>query len=279
MAQVFMRFPGGKLKALTFSYDDGVEQDVKLIEIFHKYHFRATFNLNSGLYAPEGTVYPEGQVHRRMTEAQVTETYNRDGIEVAIHGSTHPWLDHMPVAMCTKDLVDDREKLEGQFGKIVRGMAYPYGTYNDDVVASMRAAGIVYARTVHSTRDFNMPSDWMRLPATCHHNDPELMKLAHRFLEEPSWGRPWMFYLWGHSYEFEACNNWEVIEEFAKLMADRDDIWYATNLEIYEYQAAFRQLVFSMDGSIVMNPTAYELWFFLNGEEVSLKPGETRCKH
>lgn len=276
MAQVFMRFPGGKQRALTFSYDDGVEQDVRLIEIFRKYGLKATFNLNSGLYAPEGTVYPEGQVHRRMTEAQVSELYRGDDIEVAVHGYTHPWLDHMPMNMCTKDLMDDREKLESQFGTLVRGMAYPFGTYSDDVVASMRSVGIVYSRTVQSTHDFNMPADWMRLPATCHHNDPELMKLAHRFVEESSWGRPWMFYLWGHSYEFEGNNNWEVIEEFAEFMSGRDDIWYATNIEIYDYQAAFKQLLFSMDGKIVTNPTAYELWFFLNGEEYSIKPGETK---
>lgn len=276
MAQVFMRFPGGKQRALTFSYDDGVEQDVRLIEIFRKYGLKATFNLNSGLYAPEGTVYPEGQVHRRMTESQVSELYRGDDIEVAVHGYTHPWLDHMPMNMCTKDLMDDREKLESQFGTLVRGMAYPFGTYSDDVVASMRSVGIVYSRTVQSTHDFNMPADWMRLPATCHHNDPELMKLAHRFVEESSWGRPWMFYLWGHSYEFEGNNNWEVIEEFAEFMSGRDDIWYATNIEIYDYQAAFKQLLFSMDGRIVTNPTAYELWFFLNGEEYSIKPGETK---
>ncbi len=276
MAQVFMRFPGGKLKALTFSYDDGVEQDVRLIEIFKKYGLRATFNLNSGVYAPEGTVYPEGQIHRRMSESQVSELYRQDGIEVAVHGSTHPWLDHMPVNMCTKDLFDDRCKLEEQFGTLVRGMAYPFGTYSDDVVACMRSVGIVYSRTVQSTHDFNMPGDWMRLPATCHHNDPKLMELAHRFLEESSWGRPWMFYLWGHSYEFEEHNNWEVIEEFAKLMSGRDDIWYATNIEIYDYQDAFKRLLFSMDGSMVKNPTAYELWFFLNGKEYSVKPGETK---
>lgn len=275
MAQVFMRFPGGKLKTLTFSYDDGVEQDVKLIELFQKYGLRATFNLNSGQYAPEGTKYPEGQIHRRLSESAVSRLYRQDGIEVAVHGSTHPWLDHMPVNMCTKDLMDDREKLEKQFGTIVRGMAYPFGTYSDDVVDSMRSVGIVYSRTVHSSHNFDMPSDWMRLPATCHHNDPELMTLAKRFLEESSWGRPWMFYLWGHSYEFEENNNWEVMEEFAELMAKRDDIWYATNIEIYDYQDAFRRLLFSMDGRIVKNPTAYELWFFLNGKEYSVKPGET----
>lgn len=276
MAQVFMRFPGGKARALTFSYDDGVEQDERLIEIFQKYGMRATFNLNSGVYSPEGTVFPEGQIHRRLTEARVSELYRRDGIEVAVHGATHPWLDHMPVNMCTKDLYDDRCRLEQQFGTIIRGMAYPFGTYSDDVVACMRSVGIVYSRTVRSTHDFNMPADWMRLPATCHHNDPALMDLAKRFLTEDSWGRPWMFYLWGHSYEFEQNDNWQVIEEFVEFMSGRDDIWYATNIEIYDYQDAFRRLLFSMDGSIVQNPTAYELFFFLNGRECSVKPGETK---
>lgn len=276
MAQVFMRFPGGRARALTFSYDDGVEQDERLIGIFQKHGLRATFNLNSGVYSPEGTVFPQGQVHRRLSESRVSKLYAQDGIEVAVHGSTHPWLDHMPVNMCTKDLYDDRCKLEQQFGTIVRGMAYPFGTYSDDVVACMRSVGIVYSRTVCSTHDFNMPSDWMRLPATCHHDDPELMNLAHRFLGEGSWGRPWMFYLWGHSYEFEEHNNWEVIEEFTDFMAGREDIWYATNIEIYDYQDAFKRLIFSMDGHLVQNPTAYELWFFLNGEVYSVKPGETK---
>ena len=37
---------GGINKAITFSYDDGVTQDVRLIEIFNKYNIKATFNLN-----------------------------------------------------------------------------------------------------------------------------------------------------------------------------------------------------------------------------------------
>ena len=37
MAQLFMRFPGGVQRALTLSYDDGVEQDARLIEIMKKY--------------------------------------------------------------------------------------------------------------------------------------------------------------------------------------------------------------------------------------------------
>ena len=36
MANLIMRFPEGKPKALTLSYDDGVEQDEHLIEIVEK---------------------------------------------------------------------------------------------------------------------------------------------------------------------------------------------------------------------------------------------------
>ena len=39
----------GKKRAVTFSYDDGVEQDRHLVELFNTYGMKATFNLNSGI--------------------------------------------------------------------------------------------------------------------------------------------------------------------------------------------------------------------------------------
>ena len=276
MAQIFMRFPEGKQRALTFSYDDGVEQDRKLIKILCDNGFKVTVNINSGLYAEEGYVYPKGQIHRRMSASQVKELYTRDGIEVAVHGVTHPWLTHLPNAMCTKELLSDRENLEKQFGTIIRGMAYPYGNYDDMVVKCMESVGIVYSRTVNSTHNFDLPADWMRLNPTCHHDDPKLMDLAERFFNEKS-GRPLLFYLWGHSYEFEANDNWKVIENFVDYMkANRDEMWCATNIEVYDYQKAFEQLHFSVDGSIVYNPTATKLWFTKDGDLISVEPGETK---
>ena len=43
MGDVYM----GYRKALTFSYDDGIEQDRKLVDIFNHYGMKATFNLNT----------------------------------------------------------------------------------------------------------------------------------------------------------------------------------------------------------------------------------------
>lgn len=273
MSELFMRFPGGRAKALTLSYDDGVEQDIRLLDIMKKHGLKGTFNLNSGCYAEEGTVYPKGQIHRRMTQAKVTEVFAQSGQEVAVHGLTHPWLEQLPDHMMMRELVEDRENLENQFHTIVRGMAYPFGTFDDRVVECVRRAGIVYARTVISSHSFQLPADWLRLEATCHHNDPKLFELTEQFVSGSPNRHSWLFYLWGHSYEFEADDNWNVIETFAQQAGNREDIWYAANIQIYDYVQAWRRLEFSADGRLVYNPTATEVWFQANGRIYSVKPG------
>ena len=277
MSSIFMRFPGGKTRALTLSYDDGVEQDIRLIEIMKKNGLKGTFNINGGLYAPEGTVYKKGTIHRRMTKKQCQELYKDSGMEVAVHGYTHPFLEQLPVNICTHEVLKDRETLERDFDCIVRGMAYPFGTYNDQVVETLKQCGIVYSRTVASTENFAIPTDWLRMPATCHHNNPRLMELAKSFVEKSYDRAPALFYVWGHSYEFEANDNWDVIEEFAEYIGNRKEIWYATNIEVYDYIAAYKQLQFSVDGSKVYNPTAVTLYFESAGVNYCVAPGECIC--
>ncbi len=277
MKTVYMRFPGGKKKALTLSYDDGVEQDIRLIEIMKKYGLKGTFNINSGMYASEDVVYEPGTIHRRMSKNAVTKLYKNSGMEVAAHGLTHPVLIQLPANFCNRDIYEDRKNLEEQFGTFVRGYAYPFGLYNDSVIKALECNGIVYARTVNSTEQFFMPDNWLTLNPTCHHDNPKLMELAKFFAEFNLAWDPWMFYLWGHSYEFEQNDNWEVIERFAEYMGNREDIWYATNMEIYEYVQAYGSLIFSMDGNIVKNPTSYEIFVQVDEELVCIKAGETLC--
>jgi len=275
MGFLSMRFPGGKAKALTLSYDDAVQQDVRLMTILNKYGLKCTFNINTGLFAEEGHEYSKGQIHRRMTEKEAVSLYKDSGHEVAVHALTHPFLEQLPANLVIKEIMEDRKNIERLFGKIARGMAYPFGTYNDEVVSILKSCGIAYARTVHSTESFSIPTDWLRLPATCHHNNPKLPELTDKFINEKPFGSPWLFYLWGHSYEFEADNNWELIEDFAKKVSNREDIWYATNIEIYDYVQAYNQLIFSMDESMVYNPSAFVIYFIFNRQMYSIQPGET----
>lgn len=268
---IFMRFPGGRHKVLTLSYDDGVWQDVRLISIMKRHGLKETFNINSGLYPQENTE------SMRMPLDRARELYIPAGMEVAIHAQTHPFLAGLPENICTYEILQDRINHEQDYDTIVRGMAYPYGDVSDQVVASLRQCGIAYARTVAATERFDLPTDWLRLPATCHHRNPRLMELANLFVKEPFNRNPGMFYLWGHSYEFDwnkPDNNWCIIEEFAEFIGNREDIWYATNIQIYDYVCAYKQLIFSTDGSKVFNPTATKLYFEYKEKIWTVGPGQ-----
>ena len=181
---IFYRFPGGLRKTVTLSYDDGVEQDIRLMEILDKHGIKCTFNLNSGCWAPEGTVYAPGTIHRRMPKSQVEKVYANPNHEVAAHCLTHASLTELSPAEVAHEVLADRENLEAMFGGLVRGLAYPFGTYSDQVVEALKATGAAYARTVVSTNDFTVPTDWLRLHPTCHHNAPNLMQLCDRFLAD-----------------------------------------------------------------------------------------------
>lgn len=267
----FMRFPNGKAKALTLSYDDGAYKDTKMIEILKPYGIKCTFNINSGIFSKEDIEGPFG----RLSEKQVLELYKDTPHEVAVHSSTHPFLEQLPLPVAINDVLEDRKKLEKLFGRIIRGMAYPYGTYNDELIEGLKAIGIAYSRTVVSTRDFRIPTDWMRLTATCHHKDKELKNLTKRFVEQAPNHAPWLFYLWGHSFEFERDNNWEVLSDFAESVGNKEDIWYATNIEIYDYIEAYKNLVFNAEGTLIHNPTSTPLWFAKGERIIKVSPGET----
>ena len=273
MASIFMRFPEGKSKALTLSYDDGVRQDRRLLEIMRKYGLKGTFNINSEGFAPEGCT-----AGNRMSRSEALEFYSNCGMEIAVHAAHHPYLEQLPENLCTWEILNDRRNLEADFGGFIRGMAYPFGTTSDSVVASLKQCGMAYSRTTVSTESFAIPTDWLRLPATCHHRNHRFMELAREFIQKQDVRGPMLFYLWGHSYEFDydqPNNNWGVIEEFAEYMGGRGDIWYATNIEIYDYIAAYNQLIFSMDYTRVYNPTCTTLYFKTSKGLYTVKPGET----
>ena len=255
---LFLRYPNWKDKAFTLSYDDCVRHDVRFIEIMKQHGLKGTFNINSGLYGEKDGDW-------RLPHDKVLSLYNQEGIEVAVHGVNHLLLEAYPIEQVVNDIINDRKALEKDFGRIIKGMAYAFGSYNDQIVEMLKTCGISYARTTESTEKFEIPNDWLRLPATCHHNNPRLMELAKQFAEavpaEKWWDRrPQLFYLWGHSYEFELNDNWHVFEEFAAYMGGRNDIWYATNGEIYEYVKAFESLQYSADGTLVYNPSAIDVY-------------------
>ncbi len=268
---MYMRFKDGKDRVVTLSYDDGVLPDKRLSEIMSKYGLKGTFNINSALYLAEDS--EDNGVNRRLKLSEAKDVYK--GNEVAVHSYTHPFLEELDESEMIYEIVEDRKAIERDFGVITKGMAYPMGTYDDRVVNVLKCCGISYSRTTKTTEWFKMPENWLTLHPTCHHNNPRLMELAERFVEGNNWGKVWMFYLWGHSYEFNDRDNWEVIEEFAKYIGGRDNIWYATNIEIYNYVKAYESLETSYDKKIIHNPSSVDVWVMISGKTIKIPAGET----
>ncbi|MBQ3562295.1 MAG: polysaccharide deacetylase family protein [Clostridia bacterium] len=275
MRSFVLRFPGGLKKAMTFSYDDGVMQDVRLSQLMKKHGVKATFNVNSHMYRK--TDAPEGYLSLEELKA-ISDDEN---FEIACHGHVHPLYTFMPQAAVTDDMMINRKFLEKQTGKMVRGFAYPsLSAYNDTSELSLKSTGIVYARLANNLKNFFIPENWHRWEPSCHHNEaPELFEI---FKGDLPGIKPMIMYVWGHSYEFDRQNNWELIEGLLEECSKTTDIWYATNMEIYNYVNAFKQLVFSADGTFVHNPTAITLWGVLDGNKktgagkiIEIAPGET----
>ena len=259
----FNYFPEGKRKALTMSYDDGQIHDLRLIEIFNKYGIKGTFHLNGSSLNKPGMV----------TSEDVATHYV--GHEVACHMLTHPFPERIPIVEVINETLEDRKRLEAACGYIVRGMSYPFGKYSQEIINAMKPCGIEYSRTAESRAGFNPPEDFMRWHSTCHHSDDIFGKLDA--LVNNKWGPLQIFYIWGHSYEFPQVEGaWERMEEFCKKASEHSDkIWFATNIEIYDYIMALKTLKISADKTMVYNPTNIDVWIAADECPVKIPAGET----
>jgi len=259
---VYKSFPGGRAKALTMSYDDGRLADERLISIFNQYGIKGTFNLNGSCVGLSDFVSKE----------EIKELYT--GHEIATHAYHHPSLARCPLTEVAAEILDDRILLEELSGRLVRGHAYPNCSFNQEIKTLLKSLGITYARCGTCTQGFELPQDPLEWCPTCHHDAPNLMDITKRFLGLSGKHSLKLMYVYGHSYEFDLKNNWNVIEEFSALVGGRDDIWYATNGEIIDYLEILDRLQFTANCEKVFNPSAQSAWVTVDvAEAVEIPAG------
>ena len=281
MRYQFLRFPGGKPKALTFSYDDGCIEDIRFSQILTKHNLKGTFNLNCD-------VLRKGS---GLSQADVEEYLLSKGHEIAVHGQLHRAEGGMRPIEGIRDVLECRLELEEKYDRIVRGMAFPdfgitkmyNGASYEAVRQYLKELDIVYARTLSGDNNrFALPEDWLAWMPTAHHNNPQLMDWLDEFLDFDYDRKgiycanrgPRLCYIWGHSYEFERNQNWDLAERICEKVAEKDDVWYATNIEIYDYVTAYQLLVYSADGRRIYNPTLKTIWMERDEKLYCIQPGE-----
>ncbi len=210
-------------------WDDGVVNDIRLIEILRKYNAKATFNLNPGLHSEDREkprwVAPgeggfRGFVNGKVGLKELKEIYGN--FQVASHGWTHKNAGMCPDEEFFKDAMDARHFLEDLFQRECPGYAWPCGRYTDSTAKLLQDAGFRYARTTEYTTAVGKTDAPMRLKSNCHFLDQGFWQ---KFLDAKASGN--IFYFWGHSYELMDCEGlWRHTEQkFAMLAEDPEVQW------------------------------------------------------
>jgi peptidoglycan/xylan/chitin deacetylase (PgdA/CDA1 family) len=273
--RIEMLFPEGKSKALILSNDDGTISDRRLVKLMNDYNLKGTFHLNSNKLDTKGY----------LTKEEIKNLFL--GHEVSVHSANHPGLSGMSKTDIVYEVIEDRKELEKLTGITVRGMAYPFGSYDNLVVEAINGLGIEYARTVADTYNFSIPKDFLIWHPSIHQfgkayfkpNDAENDKkelaafydLVSNFLKADTLA---LLDVWGHSWENDGVGNrWVEMENFFKLVSKRNDINYTTQIDLVDYINAFKNLKFSVDKKIIKNLSSLDIYIKIGGKTYKIPAG------
>ena len=246
----FKRFawPGGRFKAFALSEDDGNVQDKRLIGLLNQAGVKGTFHINSGRLGTPTYV----------TEDELKTVYL--GHEISSHSVNHPCLSNNTRPEIESELGDDKIALSRIAGYEVRGHAFAFGCYNDDVLAVLHQKGFLYARGGVQTFDFRLPAELLPWRPCCHHSVWDKAQAFAAYQGEEMA----LLFMWGHAWELdggEPLNNWDYMEnQLLRLLGKRSDTWYAGLMEIADYLQALRAVELSLDGLQLENRSDQSVW-------------------
>lgn len=230
---------GTPKKYFTISFDDGITQDRRIIEIYNKYNFKGTFFINTGLLGANWTWV--GQTlgdpslsHLRWTKAELS-TGIYDGQDVASHTLNHPSLKNYTKTQVIDEIDKDIDNIFGITGICPVGMAWPGGD-SEYTKTTMEIArdntSAKFARATTPTNRFNLPKSWLKWQPTCGISDGSVLKFAESFLKKEA-ESDMLFYVWGHGYELDFFDKWDTLDQLIKMMTEAEDVICVTNSEFY----------------------------------------------
>ena len=267
-------YPNGKKKAFNITYDDGVLQDVRFVELMNKYGLKGTFNLNSQLMEEEfAWTHPNGMTVKRLPTDVVAELYQNH--EVASHTLTHPYLSQLTEPEIMHQMARDKENLERLTGKPVLGFAGPFHHWSPMIAECARKCGFEYARNAEERYCYAPPEQYYDWSAGSYHIMPGFRNFVEGFFhtgEELA-----LCQIVGHTYDLDAENMWATLESILKRVSEDETILSMTNLELVQYLKAMRTAVIT--DHQIQNPSMIPLWFEKDGEVICIPPKTNEGGH
>jgi len=133
----------GRLVALTF--DDGYRDFVEhAMPVLDRHGMTASAYVVAGKLSGTSD-WVSGGFREPLMSADDVRAVAAAGHEVGSHTCTHVKLAHVPPEEATAQIAESRRILEDLLQRPVPGFAYPYGSFSDDVVRAVEAAGYDYA--------------------------------------------------------------------------------------------------------------------------------------
>ncbi len=262
-------YPRGKRKAFNVTYDDGVLQDVRFVELLNRYGLKGTFNLNSQLMEQEFEwVHPNGMVVKRLSPGAVLHLY--DGHEIASHTLTHPYMTDKTEEELLWEIGEDKHRLEALFGREVAGFAVPFRDYDAKIAACVRKCGFEYGRCSEPSHSYSPWQDVYRWKTGIFHLAPGFEAFVDGFFQTDE--ELALCQIVGHSYDLDAAQMWEKMEGIFAKIAENPEILPMTHLEIVRYLNAMSQARITADA--VQNFSDATLWFLADGVKIMLRSGE-----
>lgn len=231
----------------TMSWDDGSPYDLRLADLLLKYNLASTF------YIPKNNI--EGIPV--VTSKELTELSKH--FEIGAHTIDHVRLNNLSHEEITSQIQQSKEWLEYEIGSPIYGFCYPGGGYNDYCIDAVKKAGFFYSRTVENFSN-NIPNLY-EMPTTLqifnhknyillsniiksknsfvkfsnYHSVLSSNKLINRleYILEHSINEGFSYlHFWGHSWEIERYDLWDLLEDFFKLLRDHSHaLSFKTNYE------------------------------------------------
>ncbi|MCD8216655.1 MAG: polysaccharide deacetylase family protein [Clostridiales bacterium] len=242
-------------KYFTLSFDDGQEQDKQIVKILKEAGLSCcTFNINGGMMGEPCVIGRIGNLgilekkdrsllqkqrifkyvpHDRIPEDEVKQVY--EGFEIASHGFKHENFKKLSLEQAKVSICSDLKKLSEIAGQEIVGFAYPYGAVSDATVKLLKENGVRYARTVSSSKKFDISTNLLRFNPTCWMISKKLFDFAEAFIKAEPVNSDLLFYVWGHGYELDfgtKGSNWDRLKKLCGMMAEQDDIICCTNREV-----------------------------------------------
>lgn len=241
--------PTDKLRIVTSSWDDGCQADLRLAELLRSHGMAGTF------YA---LVCPDRRDSLSHSDLRLLSS---QGFEIGAHGYSHRLLRNLSNADLAAEIAPCKSFLEDIVGQEVRMFCYPKGSYDDNTMRAVKAAGYSGARTVRMLsaglrfNPFEMPTTVQAYPhqrLTYVRNvirggeiDSAQTFLSHstrlsswvdlsKRLFDSVLERGGVWHIYGHSWELDDLHLWRNLEEVLDYVCNREGVMYVSNGELTE---------------------------------------------